>query len=163
MIVGKMFPGDPMWIAHIQHDLYHKYVGIIFDKARKEYLKAESIIGVNTELGDELRKPNRIDHRTIQELHDVIAGKFRFNWLVLKNQQFDLFKSPEAISESPSDIANQWRIFLDSELDAIFKDSPDLIKHICVATIYANPDEHGCVAEDHIYEYIQRYKAWIIN
>lgn len=158
MLIGKMFPDDPMWISHIQHDLYGKYVGIIFDKARKEYLKAEVVLGINTEVGDKLKQANGFDHRTIQDLHDVIAGKFRFQWLALKNQQLDFFKEPELVSEDASATAYQWKIFLESELEMIFNDAPGLIKQVCLATIYVNPDKRGCEAEDRIYEYIQTYK-----
>lgn len=158
MWIFEMFPNDPMKIAMIQHDLYSEYLPIIFEKAKREYLRAEFIVGIETELGKNLREASRFDHRTIQEFHDVIAGKFRLNWVALKNQQFDLFKEPKPVSEDPSDVAYQWKIFLESELETIFNDAPDLIKQVCLATIYANPDKRGCEAEDRIYEYTQRYK-----
>lgn len=105
-----------------------------------------------------MKQATSFDHRTIQDFHDALAGKFRFNWLVLKNQQFDFFKEPELVSEYALDIAYQWKIFLESELETIFNDSPDLIKQVCLATMYVNPDKRGCEAEDGIYEYIQKYK-----
>ena len=158
MLFGEMFSGDPMRIAHIQFDLYGKYVSLVFGTARKKYLRAEYILGIDTELGEKLKEATQFDHRTIQDLHDVIAGKFRFQWLALKNQQFDFFKEPEPVSEDASSIAYKWKIFLESELETIFNDAPDLIKQVCLATIYANPDKRGCEAEDRIYEYTQRYK-----
>ncbi|MFL9538635.1 hypothetical protein ACKEQL_08440 [Acinetobacter baumannii] len=158
MWVFEMFPNDPMKIAMIQHDLYSEYLPIIFEKAKREYLRAEFIVGIETELGKNLREASRFDHRTIQEFHDVIAGKFRLNWVALKNQQFDLFEEPKPVSEDPSDVAHQWKAFLESELEAIFKESPCLVKYICIATMYANPDKRGCKAEDQMYEYIKRYK-----
>ena len=157
-----MFAGDPMEIADIQHDLYEEYLGLIFEKARKEYLKAEVILGIDTELGEKLKQATGFDHRTIQDFHDAIAGKFRFNWLVLKNQQFDFFKEPEPVSEDASDIAHRWRNFLESELEAIFNDTPVLIKQICLATTYPNPDKRGCEAEDNIYKYtLIRYEDFL--
>lgn len=159
MLVGEMFYGDPMWIAHIQFDLYGKYATLVFNKAKKEYLRAEFILGIDTELGEKLRQATGFDHRTIQDLHDVIAGKFRFQWLALKNQQLDFFNESELVSEDASDTAYQWKIFLECELETIFNDAPDLIKQVCLAAIYVNPNKLGCEAEDRIYEYIQRYKG----
>ncbi|QUY38247.1 hypothetical protein [Acinetobacter junii] len=39
-----------------------------------KYLWAESILGIRNELGEKIKLIDKIDHRTLQWLHDAIAG-----------------------------------------------------------------------------------------
>ncbi len=161
MIIGEIFPGDSIEIARIQSDVYGQSIRVIFERAQTEYIKSELILGIRTDLGKDLRNVDRIDHRTLQWLHDAIAVQFRFNYLNSHfSTQVDLFDTPKPIDNDPFlDMNSQWRNFLESELKAIFIDAPDLIKQVCLATTYSNPDKRGGEAEDNIYRYtVIRYE-----
>lgn len=166
MIVGKMFTEDSAEIADLQHDVYRQFVGIIFEKAKKEYIKAELTLGNRTKLGKDLKNTDGFDHRTIQWLHDAIASQFRFNYVTSKSStQASLFDLPENIDNNFAlDLVSQWKNFLISEVKAIFTDDPNMIKQVCLATTYPNPDKRGCQAEDNIYRYtLQRYERLLVK
>lgn len=79
MMVGSMFKGD-IWVRVmlIQHDYYMQQVFHIFDAARSVYLQAERVLGVNTVPGLLAVEETSVDHRVLQDLHDLIAAHFRY-------------------------------------------------------------------------------------
>ncbi len=81
MIIGKRFPGDenPILIK-LQHDHYIQILDHLFRFAEKRYLRSIQFVGVDTELAKKLRGEDELDHRVIQEAHDIIAANFRFRF-----------------------------------------------------------------------------------
>lgn len=160
MILSKMFPEDSREIARMQSDVYGQSIRAIFEICQTEYIKAELILGIRTDLGKDLRNVDRVDHRTLQWLHDAIAGQFRFNCVNSHlSAQVSLFDKPHTNNDLSLDMTSQWRNFLESELSTIFIETPNLIKQICLAVTYSNPDERGGEAEGSIYRYtLMRYE-----
>lgn len=149
MILGKMFAEDSIEISRIQSDLYGQSIRTIFEFAKQKYIQAELTLEIRTDLGKALRQIDGLDHRTLQWLHDAIAGQFRFNCIL----------SEPCITDSYHDLESQWNKFLRMELETIFAENPNMIKHICMAIVFYNPDERGCLAEDNIYRFtLMRYE-----
>ena len=78
MIVAPRFPGDTnerlMWL---QHDLYSSLVGLLYSIARERYNDACQYIGVDTPLRRDVIKRQGVDHRVLQDAHDLIAAAYR--------------------------------------------------------------------------------------
>jgi len=75
MLVYAMFEGDDMRLARAQHDVYGQALRLIIDGSRRHFLNACVIGG-----GDRSRWPEDlpIDHRTLQDAHDIAAGAWRW-------------------------------------------------------------------------------------
>lgn len=163
MILGEMFPSDSIKLAEIQFEAYGSSLWTIFKSARDKYLWAESILGIRTELGEKIKLIDKIDHRTLQWLHDAIAGKFRLNFLSNKLDLFDNSRINTNI-DVEIDFLIQWQNFLSTELDNIFLEDPKLVKNICIAVAFKNPDKLGCQAEHNIYRFtLLRYESLLVK
>lgn len=147
MIVGEMFFLDSIRIAWIQHDVYGSALAKLFTKARVEYQRAESVVGVNSELGVSFNI-QLSDHRTLQWLHDTIAGRFRFMYCI----EGDLFDDRPPAGRDESHIVALWDQFLDQELDRLFKKWLELPRNIGVAACFPSPDPRGNAAEDWLFD-----------
>ena len=75
MLVCEMFEGDDTDLAWAQHDVYSQALRLIVDGNRSHFLNACTIAG-----GDRGRWPDNlsIDHRTLQDAHDVAAAAWRY-------------------------------------------------------------------------------------
>lgn len=147
MIVGSLFEGDSERIALIQYDAYDDSLLTLIMQAQIEYRRAETLLGVETELGNGFNNLTETDHRTLQWLHDSIAGQFRLQYC-LKGGLFEVnCESPE----DPRQINELWRQFLNKELSRLFLKWPELPRLIGMASCYPNPDPRGTTAEDRIY------------
>lgn len=148
MIVGEQFQGDSIRIANIQHDLYDQAFRKIINFAIEKHCEAEQVINVRSDISDKrdsLREKG-IDHRTLQWLHDSIAGAFRFNYCL----NADLFDDLNA-SFAGMDVGQRWLQFLDAELKRLFEQYRQMPRWILEASIYANPDPIGIDAEERLY------------
>ena len=147
MIVGENFFLDSERIAWIQHDVYATSLPKLFVKARAEYRRAESVVGINGELGVAFNIES-FDHRTLQWLHDAVAARFRFMYCI----EGDLFDDRPPVGSDENYIISLWYQFLDQELDRLFKKWLELPRNIGVAACFPNPDPRGNAAEDWLYE-----------
>lgn len=148
MMIGNQFDNDPDWIQQIQHDLYWSVVTIPYATAREKYIKAERIIGIETQLGQDCRDMDRIDHRVLQYFHDAIATRFRYEF----NDPFQ--KRLPCILEGNTeeeDIKRKWIRFYNEQIECLFDEYQDLPRQTLIAGTYPNPDERGKDAEDSIY------------
>lgn len=148
MIISELFQGDSIRIANIQHDSYDQALLKIVRFATEKHRKAGAILAVRTELCDKRDDLMRFDHRTLQWLHDSIAGAFRWKYCL----NADLFTDASFSPDSAEDIAQLWFDFLHSELERIFDIYLRLPHWILTSIIYANPDPRGMAAEDELYE-----------
>ena len=81
MIVGYCFPGDDNDVLKwVQHDLYGSVVGQMFSACKERYIAAIRLTGVSTGLTERIRDRSTIDHRALQNAHDVIAAHFRYTF-----------------------------------------------------------------------------------
>lgn len=148
MILQKLFPMDSDRIADIQRDVYGPSLWHIFNISKRHYRRAEAIIGINTELGEQLNIIDGFDHRTLQWFHDAIAGQFRLQYCLNTN----LFDSLIENFGEKETIINLWHEFLFSEMRRLFQRHTELPREICTAVVYANPNPRGIDAEDFLYE-----------
>lgn len=149
MIIGSRFNNDPVWVQKLQHDLYWSVVTLPFDLARKIYLRAERTLGIKTQLGQDCRVKDSIDHRVLQYFHDEIATKFRYE----SRNHFEMH-SPGTLAgvTLEDDIKQRWLHFFEKQIEVMFDDYPNLPRQILIAGTYPNSDERGMDAEDNICE-----------
>lgn len=151
MIIGDFFDNDPIWIQKLQHDLYWGIVARPFFIAREKYLNAEKILGINTQLGEDCRAIDSIDHRVLQGFHDIIAARFRYDFV----KEFNMYSLGSLFEDKTlvDEIKQKWLRFFEYRINFIFDDYFHLPKQVLIAVTYPNPDNRGKDAED-IIQYI---------
>ncbi|MXO87103.1 hypothetical protein GRI38_13805 [Altererythrobacter aurantiacus] len=76
MIICDQFEGDSMLLAKKQHEVYYDALGILIGGCRTHFERACLIAGIAVEQS-RWPAPTNIDHRTIQDAHDILAGAWR--------------------------------------------------------------------------------------
>ncbi len=150
MIIGKCFENDPIWIQEIQHSQYWSNVATIFEVARRIYTKAEKHMGIMTDIGEGVRGLSEFGHRALQEMHDMIAEKFRYDYITNVDQQVDGQQHIRGLVDdysNPEYVASKWLEFYVSSINGLFEFYPSLVKHVLTAVLYRNPDKRGIDSE----------------
>jgi hypothetical protein len=152
MWVGTEFPGDGNeLLKDVQHDLYWGMVARLYIPPRDRYLDACRLVQANTDLAIRLRSMDGFDHRTLQDIHDLIAAWFRFS----KDDggQLRLGENEEAYKAR---LAAEWRTFFDEEVGSLSADD-EFARNVLVATAFGNTDT-GYAAEAQLRELLkERY------
>lgn len=148
MIVCELFIGDSKRIANIQHDVYYPSCRRILNLAISKHREAELVIGERSELSKHRDAIESYDHRTLQWLHDCIAGAFRMDYCL----KGDLFSHSDLDVNDEAVIKNLWFDFLENELERIAQAYRCLPRLILKSVIFANPNPEGIKAENEIYE-----------
>ncbi len=136
MIVTSKFEGDnDEFLMNIQHDEYQKFIWTLFDIAKTEYLHAEYILNVETDLGKKLRQAVSFDHRLLQNIHDIIAAHFRY--LNPDSKQFVISENNEKSVEEILDakLRQEWTEFFRKKANEIAR-NPNYCRQILTAVIY---------------------------
>ncbi len=81
MIVCQVYPNDNNKILkQVQHEHYLKLVGFLFDYVKNRFLKAANLLLHNSASIEKLKEWDSFDHRVLQEAHDIIAAKYRYQY-----------------------------------------------------------------------------------
>lgn len=76
MIICDQYEGDNLDLARKQHDVYFEALGIIIRGCRAHYCSACTILGVRV-WQSEWPEEQPIDHRIVQDAHDLLAAVWR--------------------------------------------------------------------------------------
>lgn len=142
MILFEWFDGDDMALAGIQHDNYLGTVGGIAQCLQQR-------VG---ELAPELRPflpIERFDHRDLQWLHDLLAARYRFEWLREHKddpEQTDLFGG--ASRPDSASFAYHWHDTLGRQVEALVESYPNTVRYVIISMLWPNPDKRGIGAEE---------------
>jgi hypothetical protein len=154
MWVGTEFPADTNpTLKDVQFRLYGDMLLLLYTRPRDRYLDACRLIQTDTELAPRLRSMDGFDHRTLQDIHDMIAAWFRFSQD--DGGQLRLGETDEAYQDR---IASEWRTFFEGEVGSLISDD-EFVRAVLVAAAYGNT-EKGYAAEAHLREILkERYRA----
>ena len=140
MIVGGRYPGDSVELSNRQQDVYHHALRKMIDGCRKQYAGPYSLAGIERPT----QSNGDVDHRTIQQAHDILAAAWRFVANPLE-PTFG-FKRSDAADISMSG----WLIWLEQEIASWASDA-DLVPTF--RTILENQNEEaGYAAERRLAE-----------
>lgn len=147
MIVGNYFKGDYFDILKwVQHDCYNQSVMKIFHMAKKRFVRAQRIVGIETDLYNLIKEKTSFDHRLLQPFHDVIAAFYRYKRPSLSKISISDYKK----YDYKQILAKEWNGFLQKELNRIFNEEKTLIRAIVKAVAFQNTQK-GYNAEDYIW------------
>ena len=154
MWVGTEFPGDTnQTLKDVQFRLYGEMLLRLYSRPRDRYLDACRLVQINTDLATRLRSMDGFDHRTLQDIHDLIAAWFRFSQD--DGGQLRLGESDETYEAR---IAGQWRTFFEDEVGQLSSDD-EFARDVLVAAAFGNTDR-GYAAEAQLREILkERYRA----
>ena len=135
MIVVSKFEGDSdEFLMNIQYEQYHNLIWTLFDIAKTQYLHAEYILNVETDLGNKLRETVRFDHRVLQSIHDIIAAHFRY--LNPESKQLLLFgNNKNSLEDLDAKLRQEWTEYFRVKANKIAH-NPNYCRQILVAVIY---------------------------
>jgi hypothetical protein len=154
MWVGTEFPGDTnQTLKDVQFRLYGEMLVRLYSKPRDRYLDAIRLVQVDTDLATKVRSMDGFDHRTLQDIHDLIAAWFRFSQD--DGGQLQLGETEEAYQTR---MATRWRAFFEEELDRLASDD-EFSRAVLIAAAFGNT-ERGYAAEAQLREMLkERYRA----
>jgi len=140
------FPGDDdQRLFHMQHDAYWEFIWTIVNAARKRYLDAESVLRCYAPMSIQVRQLESIDHRTVQDVHDLIAAFYRFK------------RRTEILFPLESNLRDDWYSFLREEAAGLCE-SADFVTGVLDACIHANTDI-GYAGEKRA-KHVERERYW---
>lgn len=128
MICVPNFPGDDdKRLFDMQHSCYSKALWTIVNAARETYVDAESVLRCSAPISAKVHELSSIDHRTVQDMHDLIAAWYRFN------------KRTERLFTFDYDLCEDWLRFARAEAVALSR-SADFVTGVLDACIEANTE-----------------------
>ena len=125
MWVAPLFEGDgecDSFVMWRQHDVYESALRIIVPTCQEYERFARAMLDVGT--GHEC--VTSVDHRTLQDAHDLLAAVWRFRW-ELRLRQFEL-PSEEVTLEEPQ-FGSHWLEWLGSEVRSWIR-RPSLVQSV---------------------------------
>jgi hypothetical protein len=135
MWVVTEFPGDTnQTLKDVQFYLYGEMLVRLYSKPRDRYLDAIRLVQVETDLATKVRSMDGFDHRTLQDIHDLIAAWFRFPQD--DGGQLQLGETEEVYQGR---IAVRWRAFFEEELDRLSSDD-GFSRAVLVAAAFGNTE-----------------------
>ena len=156
MFVGSEFPGDNNEaLQDAQFRLYSEMLVRLYSRPRDQYLAACRLVQIDTDLAIRLRSMNGFDHRTLQDIHDLIAGWFRFS-----NDDGGQLRLGETDQSYVERLERNWRTFFEDEVTNLISDD-EFARNVLVATAFGNTDR-GYAAEAQLRERLKgRYSSMI--
>ena len=144
MIISKVYENDcNELLKDVQHDAYWRSIGSIFKAARAELLQADAILGTNLLIAEKARKVQALDHRVLQNAHDILAAAFRYHHD--DGGQLALGESPDAQRLRYS---IEWAQWLEEQLRELIK-YPQFVRSTVECVIFSN-GEVGYMAENRL-------------
>lgn len=141
MIVAPKYHGDEDHaIMSLQHDVYLEAIGLILDVTREHFLRATRLLRTSTRFVTEFVTIKSCDHRTLQDVHDLLAAAWRYSKST--SQQLDLFDDPDISVRS-------WLGWLDRELQQ-WVDEPMLLIELASIVTHQN-SAAGYAAESRLF------------
>lgn len=78
MIICRTYLSDDNeLLKYAQHDSYMQNIGALFHGARAALVYADSIMGTELLIVEKAKAIDQIDHRVLQDAHDIIAAAYR--------------------------------------------------------------------------------------
>ena len=109
MWVGTEFPRDTnKALKDVQSRLYGEMLLRLYSRPRDRYLTSCRLVQIDTDLANRLRSMDGFAHRTLQDIHDLIAAWFRFSRD--DGGQLRLCETDEAYQDR---LAAEWRTFFE--------------------------------------------------
>ncbi len=154
MFVGTVFPGDTnQTLKDVQSRLYGDMLLLLYIRPRDRYLGACRLIQTDTEIATRLRSMEGFDHRTLQDIHDMIAAWYRFS-----QDDGGQLRLGETHATYQDRVASEWRTFFEREVGWLISDD-EFARALLVAAVYGNTDR-GYASEAQLREILkERYRA----
>ena len=122
------FPGDDdERLFHMQHLCYSEALWIIVNTVRERYFDAEAVLRCYASMSIQVRQLYSIDHRTVQDMHDLMAAWYRFKG------------KTERLFPLEPDLKQDWCEFAATEARELSA-SADFVTGVLDACVYANTD-----------------------
>lgn len=153
MILGARFFNDMnITLQNVQHDLYWILLPKLYMTMRDCYMRAVRYVNVTTDLSETIAKrDSAFDHRVLQEPHDIMAARYRYDFPDKVGQLLFPFALPDCTHLNAEDLLKEyyrrsWSSHWYGEVKRL-SEEPVIVRAILKAVLYQNKDE-GYEAED---------------
>jgi len=152
LIVSTSYPSDDNdQLKDVQHELYWQLVPRLFAVARAELLRADEILDAKVLIAEKARAIERLDHRVLQDAHDIMAAAFRYG-----HDDGGQLRLLETEADRAERYRAAWLEWFETELEALAK-MPRFVRSTVQAVVLANT-ELGYAAERDVGELlVSRY------
>ena len=141
MIVAPRFRDDTDDEAQLkQHDTYGYALRTIIEVADKYAEFAKKLLGDEKHPDWGLKHRAEIDHRTLQEAHDLLAAAWRYQHAFRRQLTLSF---PENRPDEPTEVL--WLRWLRAEIES-WSERPDMVRYIQIILTSQN-DDKGYEAE----------------
>lgn len=133
MIIFNIYHGDTNEILKlVQHDCYMCKVSFIFEQAKRRFIQADAIIQSNLPIIKDLRAIEKIDHRVLQDAHDIIAAAYRYYHD--DGGQLNLFRQDTTLENY---YINKWTEWYEEKIKALIE-CPDFVSFVVLSVLNMN-------------------------
>ncbi len=141
MIICSAYPSDDnSYLKEVQHKLYLQLVQQLFAAARAELIRADEILDTKVLIAANVRAITSIDHRVLQDAHDIMAAAFRHSC-----DDGGQLRLLETEADRAERYRTAWLEWFETELEALAK-MPRFVRSTVQAVVLANT-ELGYAAE----------------
>lgn len=133
MIVFNVYEHDTNEVLKLaQHDCYGGKVAHMFAQAQRRFIQADMILQTNLPIIKEIHPIDRIDHRVLQDAHDIIAAAYRYD--CDDGGQLNLFRQDK---NSREDHIRKWTQWYESKITELLE-NPAFVRFVVLAVLHTN-------------------------
>lgn len=148
MIVGHAFYYDNNeLLKSVQHDEYFTNVAKIFTAARRELERANEILTADLLIVEKVREVNTIDHRTLQDAHDILAATYRYH-----HDDGGQRTLLDPIIDDRTKYSTEWNLWFSKQIKILSK-NPNFVRSSVESVVFAN-SHLGYMAERTLCQYL---------
>ena len=115
-----------------QHDCYDGKVSHMFEQTKRRFIQADVILQTNLPIIKEIRAIERIDHRVLQDAHDIIAAAYRYD--CDDGGQLNLFRQDK---NSREDHIRKWTQWYEDKITELLE-NPAFVRFVVLAVLHTN-------------------------
>lgn len=126
-------------LKDVQHDMYMRNVGAMFQTARRALAHADAVLGAGLLITEKAKSVESFDHRVLQDPHDIIAAAYRHEYD--DGGQLQLWPK----SEQRSRYITGWSNWFQDQL-VVLVEYPQFVRAVVEAVLFSN-STMGYIAE----------------
>lgn len=115
-----------------QHDCYGGKVTHMFEQTKRRFIQADMILQTNLPIIKEIRAIERLDHRVLQDAHDIIAAAYRHRHD--DGGQLNLFRQDQKLEDY---YASKWTQWYEDKITELLE-YPSFVRFVVLAVLHSN-------------------------
>ena len=133
MMVFNVYQDDNNQVLKlVQHAHYGGKVTHMFRQAKLRFILADMILQANLPIIKEIRAIEQLDHRVLQDAHDIIAATYRYRHD--DGGQLNLFRQDQKLEDY---YASKWTQWYEDKITELLESS-EFVRFVVLAVLHTN-------------------------